>query len=637
MKLSQGIWHRQVSRNLDENLRQRAAILKAADRVASLRSQLREMCKNDILFYINLFVWQFNPSKRGAAAIHPFITFPMQERALIATPETHALYKPYDRGILWCFENDKTMACEKSRWQGASWLFLIFQDWLCLFHEYIQTLNISRNEDAVDDGSKDSLFWKLDYMHDRLPDWLKGGEIEHTKLYFHYHLTDSEATGQASTAKAGVGGRASIIFVDEYPEIDRGQEIREKTALTTNSRFFNGTHLGVGTPFQVMCDPRKSPEIVRWRFHWTDHPEQAAGLYEYNPSNPNVPIIHDKTFAFPADYPFVLDGSPTGGPRPGVRSPWYDKKCLEMGDSRAVAQNLDIAPEGAAKQFFDGLKIRSIINEVARPPVWVGDVRHDRTGRLDPHNPLHRCETGRLRLWVMPKGDNRLPASRYTLGVDISAGTGATPSCAAGIDADRSYKVLEYSNPFIVESEFASVVVALCQLLTDAGGNGAYVCWDSSGQQGTKFERSIIDLGYRNIYYNDEEVLRFGNTQPSRRPGWYGSNAQKYAVLTAYRQAIYDGLLVDLSEDCLLETLLFEYDRKTNTVKHAGEIRNNDPSGARENHGDMVIASSLGWLLASPMAEGGKRSRTASAGPQPNTLEWLLLLDSERRRREEWY
>lgn len=634
MILSPGKWHLEVPRDIDDNIAVRAAVLAEARTDRAFRKLLLHHCKHDILFYINLFVFQFNPSKRGDDAVLPFITYEFQDRAILATPETHAKFRPYDRGILWCYENDRTMACEKSRWQGASWLFLIVQDWLCLFHEYVQTLNISRNENAVDDGTKDSLFWKLRYMHSRLPDWMTG-EIEESKLYFHFHKTDSEATGTASTAKAGVGGRASVIFVDEFPEIEKAQEVREKTAMTANCRFFNGTHLGVGTPFHRMCDPRQSPEIVRWRMHWTDHPEQNVGMYEFDAAHPETPILYDKKFKYPDGFQFVLDGSPTGGPRPGVRSPWYDRKSVEIGDSRAVAMNLDISPEGAAKQFFDGLKIRNIITESARPPLWTGELVHDKRGKLEG---IRSDPNGRLRLWVQPKADGKLPVARYTLGADVAtgqAGRGSTASCAAGIDADRGMKVLEFKDARLFPAEFAQVVVAICWFMPCYDGSGAFLIWDSSGPTGGLFENEVLALGYRNIYYNDEDLVQLSGSRV-RRPGWFGSPKQKYAMLSDLRQALYDRVLIDRSEECLLEMLLFEYDQKTRTISHAGEIRTNDPSGAGLNHSDMAIASGLGWKPAKEMGEGGRKSPAKASGTfEPGTLGWLLALEEGRRRQLE--
>lgn len=632
--LSPGNHHRLMSRDLETNLKQRKELYELARGNKAVQRRLVQMCKEDILFYLLAFAWQHDPSKSGVFAVAPFITFPRQEELLVARPETHRHLYPYDRGVLWCIDHDKTMACEKSRWQGASWLFLFVMNWHCGFHEYRDWLCVSRNEDAVDDGSKKSLFWKLRYIQASQPSWLMG-EIESTKLYFHFKRTGSEITGEASTAKAGVGGRGSAIFVDEYPEIEKGQEVREKTALTANCRFFVGTHLGAGTPFAQMCDPRQSPEVVRQRLHWTeglDH--QRAGMYCADPENPGIPKLLDPSYEFPPDYPFILEGSPTGGHRPGVRSPWYDRKCAEIGDSRAVAQNLDIDVAGAAKQFFDPLKISQLIAE-AKPPVWEGEVEHDRQGQFLGLTP---AKGGRLKLWVRPDGFGNLPASRYCTGADVAGGTGATNSCFAAIDGDRQFKVLEWADPRTDEKQFAAMCVALCRWLKWPDGGGAYFGWDNSGQNGSRFCNAIQELQYGHIYFNEEDLAVKGLGK-SRKAGWYGSNNQRYDLLKEYRRAIYERVLADRSEECLRETLLFEYDKKTGVVQHTGEIRNNDPTGAGKNHGDMVIATGIAWMLAKDMAEGGRRSKQAEAsGPAPQSIEWLeALAQGWRRSREEVY
>lgn len=633
--LSPGQHHLLMSRDLKRNLRQRRELLKAATRDVGVRRRLVQMCREDILFWINFAGWQYDPSQSSAESMGPFITFPRQEELLIARPKTHKHLAPYDRGILWCIEHDKTMAVEKSRWQGASWLFLFVQAWHCLFHEYRDWLTISRKEKAVDDKSKNSLFQKLRYILEHLPHWMIG-EYDTSKLYFHFAGTKSEITGEATTSAAGVGGRASSIFIDEFPEIEHGQEVREKTALTANSRFFVGTHLGSGTPFDQMCDSAQSPEIVRQRLHWTDGlAEQRAGMYTADPDRPGLPRFLDKTYKFPADYPFVLDGSPTGGHAPGVRSPWYDRKCQEIGDPRAVAQNLDIDVAGSAKQFFDPIQMRALIMQ-ARPPVWEGEVDFDRQGNLLKMQP----ETGgRLRLWVQPDGFGNLPPSRYCGGADVSGGTGATNSCFSAIDGPQSLVVLEWADSGTQEHEFAALCVALCRWLKDGDGGGAYFGWDNAGYAGAKFRIAMSEIGYGNIYYNDDELIKFTTGRVERKPGWYGSNDKRYQALKDYRNALYDRTLADRSDRCLREALRFEYDLKTGAVKHAFESRSRDPTGAGTNHGDMVISRIIAWMLAKEMGAGGRKAKyQADNNAQPGSMDWLLALEAgyKRQLEEAW-
>lgn len=588
--------------------------------------------RGELLLAHNCFAWQYNPSKalEGSAAVHPFITYAAQERTIVARPETHT--GEFNRGILWCIENQKTGTLEKSRWQGASWFCLIVEDWLCGFHGHVKVLNISRNEDAVDDGTADSLFWKLRYMHEHLPDWLMG-PIEDSKLYFRYEDTASENTGTATTRKAGVGGRATWIVADEFPEIDAGQAIREKTALTADSRLFVGTHLGVGTPFHIMCDPRLSPEIVHMRIHWTENPEQNAGWYRStpDPKRPFKPVECDPEYVYPPGFKFNLTGKPAGGPRPGIRSPWYDRKCVEIGDERAIAANLDINPEGAAKQFFDALAIHNLI-EKCTPPLWRGFIDCDPMGRF---RKIEEDKDGPLSLWVRPVDDGqRLPRSIYTVGGDVSAGTGATPSCLAIIDARLGRKIGEYAYPLIEERPFAQLAVGLCRWLADASGNGAKFVWDMGGQQGVKFEKEVLGLGYTNLYYHGDELSHVMQRRATKRPGFYPREGNSfYRVIKDYRDAVCTGALVDPSEPCLKETLLFEWDDKTREVAHSGAKHANDPSGARENHGDRVTATMLGWMLAKDYAVGGRKDVTAPTGPEPNTLEWLMALQTQDEER----
>jgi hypothetical protein len=132
------------------------------------------------------------------------------------------------------------------------------------------------------------------------------------------------------------------------------------------------------------------------------------------------PQIQDKDYKFPKGYPFVTDGSPTGGMRPSVRSPWYDKQCREIGDSRAVARDLDINPSGSVSQFFDALVINDLVRLVSRPPVWEGELDDFGLG-------LVRKAGGRIKMWVQPDTNGLPPLGRYGAGADVSFGTGASP------------------------------------------------------------------------------------------------------------------------------------------------------------------------------------------------------------------
>ncbi len=338
--LSPGKWHEKIPKERLANARFRLKVLKQCAIDPEFRRGIMEMCRQDIVFWIDLFVWQSNPLKKGLEAhlaVGPFVTWDFQVAVLLDRPETTG-----KQGIIWVYENNKTAVVQKSREMGASWLFLIFQLWLCLFHKYSESLNISRNEKMVDSNSTSSLFWKIRYMHRWLPEWMTG-EIDDTKMNIAYTDRESCIAGEPSTAAAGVGGRAGTAFVDEFPRIKEDSAVRAGTASTASCRFFNGTHQGTGTEFYNLTI---TPEIVQIFMHWTQHPEKKRGMYRFNQATNQVEII-DKSYVFPEDFVFVCNGKPTGGYAPGVRSPWYDQKCIEIGSDREVAQELDINATGS--------------------------------------------------------------------------------------------------------------------------------------------------------------------------------------------------------------------------------------------------------------------------------------------------
>lgn len=586
--LSPGSYHLRVPKSPLKNLRFRQWLLKRCMEEKSYRRAVIEMCRQDIAFFISTFVWQFNPKKKNTAAVGPFILWDFQEAVLLDRPESVRMPEiTKGMGVIWCYENDRSLVVQKSREMGISWLMLLVQDWLALFHPYFQSLNISRSADAVDDKSPNSLFWKLRFVHEYLPDWLKG-EIKQEKMYLGYDRTKSVITGEASTGRAGVGGRAGVIFVDEFPLIKEDTEVRQRTANTADCRVFNGTHQGVGTEFYNLT---QTPEFHKHTIHWSFHPEKKKGLYRYDKDTGRVDII-DKTYPFPPDYKFVMDGKPTGGPYPGLRSPWYDWKAGDIGSSRGVAMELDIDPKGAVEQFFDALMIYGL-KVACAPPLWEGDLHYDRD--LAKPVALIAREGGPVKLWINPVQDAkglRPPVGTFAFGCDVSTGSGATPSCVSCGNVDTGQKVLEYRNPHIDAKSLAPLVVSLCRFFVDSDDNPASLAWEIPGP-GQTFGKTVIELGFRAVYFRENSHV-FKN-EVSDIPGWTATPNNILTLLEEYRAALAQRSLSNYSASALDECLNFKYDNR-GYVTHTA-IDSTDPSGARVNHGDTTIADALMWMM----------------------------------------
>jgi hypothetical protein len=584
---------------------------KRAEQNRRVREGLLEAFRTDLLFYVNLCVWQYNPREVGRE-VGPFITWPFQDRAF-----------PF---ILKAIDDQVNLVSEKSRDMGLSWMYDVVADWLCLFHRNKKVLMISKSEAAVESESPDSLFWKIDFMHDNLPDWIKGGEIRRRKLFFGYP-NGSSITGEASTGRAGVGGRATVILIDEFAQIREDWEVLHRTSDTSYCRLFNSTHMGLDTAFYKLCYDRQSFPESSWRklvLHWTEHPKKRPGLYRFDEVTNQVEVL-DKSYKF-GEYPFLRTAAPVGGPFPGIRSPWYDRACADKGSERAVAMDLDINPQGSVSQVFNPLTIARLKAEFANPPYWEGDIEFDLEKKVVT---LVRREKGPLKLWCHVRGDRAAPG-RYKMGIDLSAGIGATNSCISIIDADLCEKVASYTTAQVTPDRMAPIAVALCLVFQDHYDQGAQMVWECPGP-GMLFGETILKLRYHNIYFRTQEERsgpRLISRDKAETPGWFQSNDGKRWLIDRYCSALQSKQYVTREEEELQETLAFRWCNDGRGVEHSGETSGDDPSGARINHGDRVVASALAWMLCGSPAKQAEKE--ASREVPVNSLAWRRQLMQNR-------
>lgn len=617
MSLSPGCrWQDKLKlKSLDDVLGWRAWWLKRCGQNRRVREGLLEACRHDLLLYVNLFVWQFNPRALGRE-VGPFTTWAFQDEDFLA--------------MVGCIEDQVNLVSEKSRDMGFSWMYLLVMDWLSRFHPYKKFLCISRSEAAVEDDDPDSLFWKIDFVHQNLPEWLHQPErFLRRKMFFGYP-NGSSITGQASTGRAGVGGRATAILVDEFAQIKEDWEVLHRTSDTSYCRMFNSTHKGVGTAFYQLCTDELAFPPARWRRlvrHWIDHPRKSPGRYRFDQQTQQI-VVLDRSYSFPERFAFRKTPAPVGGPYPGIRSPWYDAACDDKGNnSRAIAEDLDINPKGAVSQVFDALRICELKRTQALEPYWRGDVELDpATGLVrqlvrDPHGPL--------KLWLQLRPGGKAKESKYVFGCDVSTGSGATNSCASIGDAKLGEKVGSYTTPFRSPDKLAPLVVALCKWLQDEDGNPARLAWEMPGP-GLLFSETVMKLGYRNIYcYLSEETTgpKLFLRENQSKPGWWASGPAKLLLVQRYRAALENGKYVTHEAEELDECLDFRWTKDSKSLEHAAETSNEDPSGARGNHGDRVIASALMWMLMAGQGEAGAGALVKEPDePLPGSFAWRRQL-----------
>jgi len=382
--------------------------------------------------------------------------------------------------------------------------------------------------------------------------------------------------------------------------------------------LFNATHQGTGTAYYEMS--QKLPAERKVRLHWSEHPEKRRGLYT---SRNGVLQVLDKTYSFPAKYEFRLDGK--------LRSPYYDGEEDRTPVASILAEELDIDPIGSGAHFADSSLIQEL-KERTRPPLLIGELDFDRTS-ASPVEFIERKQ-GRLRLWMplslkgVPPGDRT-----YTIGGDVSNGTGASNSALSIIDNKTGTKVGELVDAYMRPEDFAVYAVALGRWFhtefEDGRTQNALLIWEANGP-GRNFGARVLELGYDFIWYRRQEGTI--SKKVSDFPGWWSDANTKRELLTDYHLALKEGRFFNLSREALNE--LLEYVFAGNTIEHSRALSSPDVSGARENHGDRVIADSL--------ANWGRREYpeqpvTAAPDAPPDSFEgrrraWL----SQRQTKDTW-
>jgi len=597
-----------VPTGIEENLRFRLELLKMAGASKSDAAQIRQMCAEDMLFYVGAFCWTYDPRPGkpdfGSESRIPFIPYGFQERAMAQIAD--------------CIEVGQDFAMPKSRDMGASWIGLTVFEWFWHFRTDLSFLLISRNEDYVDKrGNPKSLFWKIDFLHANQPRWLQptgrwlGWGDPHRKLL---HLgnadTGSVIDGESTTGDAGRGDRRTAMFIDEHAafEIGDGFRVLRATRDTTKCRGFNSTPQGANNGFYEVVHNTSAREI---RLHWSVHPVKAQGLYRVKNGKPE--LLDDfrglvdvrvkgekdtKRLMYPDAYPFRLDANEK------LRSPWYDNECARCVNEMEIAQELDIDFLGSDYQFFDPQTIEELRKRYCRPPVLVGDLECDD----DSCEPKRFVENpkGKLRLWVTLDGDGRVGSDRrFVMGADISAGTGASNSVCCIVDRATGEKVGVWRCPNTLPNPFGRFSVSLAKFF-----NRALIVPDRSGPTGEVAVKEMLKSGYGHIYLRRNEK-KVGRTI-SDEPGVFLNPTARTAILEDYRDALGTHRYINRSETGMTECLQF-IRRQDQTIEHSAAANSLDPSGARTAHGDEVIADALACLGLSDT----QSSRVAEAPELP--------------------
>lgn len=575
-------------------------------KVPGAAKALREQCAKDIVFWVNTFCFTFDPRLEGQKVV-PFTTYQFQDDALLRL--SSAIRKGYDVGI------------KKSRDMGASWINLVVFTWFWQFHPMNNFLAVSRNESYVDGPSNPkSLFWKIDFLLEHQPKWLKPAGIKRTSMHIGNLDNGSVIDGESTTGEVGRGDRRTAILMDEFAAfaVADGYNALAATQSATNCRIYNSTPKGSSNAFyDVIHNGEKDGSVEIISMHWSAHPEKNRGLYtsERDPATGRLKVkllddwrgfveVKRQQVLYPDNYPFILDDK--------VHSPWYDRECSRSPSKMLIAQELDIDFAGSDYQFFDTEAVEKYCSEFCREPEVTGSLVY--TPETCTARKFEPDGKGFWRLWIPVSVRGEIARDRrFVMGVDVAAGTGASNSTICVYERGTNEKVAEYANPNILPDEFGRVVVAAARFF-----NNARVVPDASGPTGKVCLTRILTEGYSNIYVGSDKTKLDGRDMG--KWGVYLNPAKRTEVLHGYRDAIANRSVINRSRIAMEECREFICTMQ-GFIEHSGAARATDPSGAAANHGDRVISDAL---AAMELADNSSREEPQEPEIPQDTLAWRM-------------
>lgn len=179
----------------------------------------REACSRDVIYWLSNYAWIVDPHAKDAVLRDiPFVPWPKQQELI------HFLLQRLELG--------QPALVNKGRKLGVTWLCMAICYHRMLFERSFLAKIGSRKEGLVDDGTIDSLFGKLRYLHDSQPPHLSR-PVNTPFLKMTDPKTGGEIIGEGANQGFARGGRRTVVVVDEFAHLT--QRLQSQTWLSTES------------------------------------------------------------------------------------------------------------------------------------------------------------------------------------------------------------------------------------------------------------------------------------------------------------------------------------------------------------------------------------------------------------------
>lgn len=536
-------------RSLETNVKYRIELVQRCLKDAALAADVKALCKEDIIFWFDVFCWTKNP--RRSPSILPFITYEDYQIMEILKIQ-HAIRHQYDYLI------------EKSRDMGVSYLVLyVFQHEWMFNPEGPDFRCGSRKEEYVDRPNDiDTLFEKLRFNLEKMPPFLvpKGFNWKAHSTYMKMINPETGAAivGESANEDFGSGGRRRACLMDEFSKWENRIATAAWTATSdvTKCRIPVSTPKGAGNKFATLASGTQE-KIKKTTIHWTLHPDKAKGAYYINKNGEKVMIKGGPKGAFKK---WIELGRPVGV----VRSPWYDSEA-DRSTLSDLAQEKDIHYAASGFPFFNleslakQLAWEYLVRKRVSDPIPYG--RYIRVNLLKIDNRIEYRELphGQVKVFEFPNKVNE-----YALGGDVSEGLAKGDESYLVVRNKWTRNVVATANGLYGTDELA----VLAQILSE--WYGMCITGVESNNHGHSVNQDLKNMAC-NLYYTKKRHPETGKISIVRA-GWTTTSTTRPFMLDQLEEEVRRCAAEFRDPDILAQMKTFVRDEKTGKPQADGDL-----------------------------------------------------------------